>query len=132
MPATVITFLMFDEGAEEAVNHYVSLFEDGKILNIDRYGLEGPGPAGSVKLTTFALGGREFKATDSTVPHEIGHNPYLSMYVECESAAQIERLYAALSEEGSTPMPLDNYGFSARFAWVTDRWGVPWQLNLAA
>jgi predicted 3-demethylubiquinone-9 3-methyltransferase (glyoxalase superfamily) len=50
--------------------------------------------------------------------------------VNCESEAEIDSLYEKLSEGGGVMMPLDNYGFSKKFAWVGDRYGVSWQLNL--
>jgi predicted 3-demethylubiquinone-9 3-methyltransferase (glyoxalase superfamily) len=54
-----------------------------------------------------------------------------ALFVECESESEIDRLYAALGEGGSTLMPINNYGFCRRFAWVNDRFGVSWQLNLS-
>lgn len=53
-------------------------------------------------------------ATDSAVRHEIGHNPYLSLYVQCDSDEEIEHLYKSLSAGGSTPMPRDSYGFQSQ------------------
>jgi predicted 3-demethylubiquinone-9 3-methyltransferase (glyoxalase superfamily) len=70
------------------------------------------GREGTVQQATFSLGGQKLMATDSTVRHEIGHNPYLSLYVQCDSDEEIEHLYKSLSAGGSTPMPLDSYGFS--------------------
>jgi uncharacterized glyoxalase superfamily protein PhnB len=54
----------------------------------------------------------------------------MSVFVDGESLAELERVFAALSEGGQVLMPLDDYGFSKRFAWTTDRFGVSWQLNL--
>jgi predicted 3-demethylubiquinone-9 3-methyltransferase (glyoxalase superfamily) len=124
------TFLMFDDHAEEAIKLYTSLFEDGEIIDIERYGPDGPGREGTVERAAFSFGGLVLMATDSTVSHEIGHNPYLSIYVECESDDEMQRLYETLSKDGKIPMPLDSYGFSTKFAWVTDRYGIPWQLSL--
>lgn len=70
-------------------------------------------------------------ATDSWVKHAFSFTPAVSLFVECESESEIDRLNAALGEGGSSLMPIDNYGFSRRFAWVNDRFGVSWQLNLA-
>jgi predicted 3-demethylubiquinone-9 3-methyltransferase (glyoxalase superfamily) len=52
--------------------------------------------------------------------------------VQCADEAEIDRLYAALAERGTELMPLGDYGFSARFGWINDRFGVSWQLNLPA
>jgi predicted 3-demethylubiquinone-9 3-methyltransferase (glyoxalase superfamily) len=68
--------------------------------------------------------------SDSFVKHDFTFTPATSLFVDCASEAEQERLVAALCEGGMTYMPLGNYGFSRRFAWVGDRFGVSWQLNL--
>lgn len=131
MSTTVRPFLMFQGGnAEEAMNFYISLFDDGEIVEIVRWGKDGPGAEGSVMGATFRVAGQNVMCIDSPVKHEFTFNPAISMFVTCETDAQIERLAAALSESGSFLMPLNNYGFSKKFAWVSDRYGVSWQLNL--
>ena len=62
---------------------------------------------------------------------ELTFTPALSLFVDCESEQELTRIYPELLEGGSALMPLDNYGFSRKFAWVNDRFGVSWQLNLA-
>ncbi|MER5625012.1 VOC family protein [Streptosporangium sp. NPDC002544] len=131
MSQKITTFLMFEGAAEEAVTFYMSLFDDAEILAIARYGPEGPGAEGSVQHATFTLAGQEYMAIDSYVSHAFTFTPSVSLYVQCESEAEIERLYAALSENGEPLMPLGSYGFSKRFGWTNDRFGVSWQLNLA-
>jgi predicted 3-demethylubiquinone-9 3-methyltransferase (glyoxalase superfamily) len=69
--------------------------------------------------------------SDSYVKHEFTFTPAISLFVRCESEDGIRRLSTSLSEGGKTFMPLGNYGFSRQFAWVSDRYGVAWQLNLA-
>jgi predicted 3-demethylubiquinone-9 3-methyltransferase (glyoxalase superfamily) len=56
--------------------------------------------------------------------------PAISLFVECGDQDELERLFVALAEDGEVFMPLDDYGFSRRYGWVRDRYGVPWQLNL--
>ncbi|WP_051974746.1 VOC family protein [Cupriavidus necator] len=56
--------------------------------------------------------------------------PSLSLFVECESEAEFDKAFGWLSTGGMVLMPPDNYGFSRRFSWVNDRYGVSWQLNL--
>jgi predicted 3-demethylubiquinone-9 3-methyltransferase (glyoxalase superfamily) len=54
----------------------------------------------------------------------------MSLFVDCDSVEELAHLFARLSDGGSVLMPPDDYGFSQRFAWVADRFGVSWQLNL--
>ncbi|WP_049565142.1 VOC family protein [Nonomuraea sp. SBT364] len=131
MAQKITTFLMFEGKAEEAMAFYLSLFDDAEIVAVTRYGPGEQGAEGSVQHATFRLAGQEYMAIDSSVHHGFTFTPSMSLYVQCESEAEIERLYAALLEQGKPLMPLDNYGFSKRFGWVNDRFGVSWQLNLA-
>lgn len=130
MSATVTPFLMFTGRCEEAVNFYVSLFADGEITRIDRWGEGAPTEAGKIMRCTFRLAGRDFAANDSPPVHAFDFTPSLSLFVDAEDEAQLDRLFAALSEGGGVLMPLGAYGFSRRFGWVNDRFGVSWQLNL--
>jgi predicted 3-demethylubiquinone-9 3-methyltransferase (glyoxalase superfamily) len=124
-------FLMFqDVNAEEAMNFYVALFEDGEILDIRRYGAGAQGPEGTVMKARFRVGGQEIHCIDSPVRHAFDFTPSVSLFVECASAEELDRVAAALAEGGSFLMPLGDYGFSRRFAWLNDRFGVSWQLNL--
>jgi predicted 3-demethylubiquinone-9 3-methyltransferase (glyoxalase superfamily) len=124
-------FLMFEGNAEEAITLYVSLVPGSRVLEIQRYGPEGPGPEGSVMKAVFALGDQTVLCTDSAVKHGFTFTAAFSFFVECAAEEEIRRLSAALSDGGSIQMPLGDYGFSRLFAWVTDRYGVSWQLNLA-
>ena len=127
----VCPFLMFQGAAEQAMNFYVSLFPGSEIIEITRFGPGEGGPEGSVQKAAFTVGGATVLCTDSFIKHAFTFTPSFSLFVDCESASEIERLSAALAEKGSTLMPLGAYGFSRRFAWVSDRFGVSWQLNLA-
>ncbi|MEQ9569881.1 MAG: VOC family protein [Longimicrobiales bacterium] len=129
MAPTITTFLMFEGRAEEAMNHYVSLFDDSGIVGITRYGPEGPGAEGSVMYATFTLAGSRFMAIDSAVEHEFTFTPSMSLFVECESEDQIRGLHGALAQGGEELMALGDYGFSTLFAWINDRFGVSWQLT---
>lgn len=124
-------FLMFEGKAEEAMNFYVSLFDDAKVLEILRYGPNESGKEGSVMRASFSIGGQTILCIDSVVSHGFSFTPALSLFVDCQSEDEIARLSSALSAGGNTFMPLDSYGFSRKFAWVSDRFGVSWQLNLA-
>ncbi|MBL8056185.1 MAG: VOC family protein [Anaerolineales bacterium] len=127
----IMPFLMYAGQAEEAITFYISLFADGRITHIQRYGPGEPGAEGTVKLAGFALNGQEFLAIDSNVQHAFTFTPAISLHVTCASAAEVDDLFAKLSAGGQVLMPLTRYPFSERYAWVTDRFGVAWQLNLA-
>jgi len=128
----ITTFLMFEGQAEAAMNFYLSLFSDSRIQAIERYGKGESGVEGSVKLASFSLAGQTLMCIDSSVAHGFTFTPSMSLYVNCDDEAEIDRLYAKLGENGALLMPLDNYGFSAKFAWLNDKFGVSWQLNLPA
>lgn len=126
-----VTFLMFQGRAEEAMNFYTSLFAGSKIDNIVRYGAGEAGAEGSVMMAMFSLGGQQFMASDSPVQHAFTFTPSISIWVNCESEAEIDRVFNALADGGAVLMPLDTYPFSKKFGWVQDRFGVSWQLTLA-
>jgi predicted 3-demethylubiquinone-9 3-methyltransferase (glyoxalase superfamily) len=129
-PQKITTLLMFEGKAEEAMRFYISLFEHSEVLVIARYGPDEAGAEGTVKHATFSLAGQQFMCIDSSVPHEFSFTPSISLYVQCETEDEIDRLYASLSENGGALMPLGSYGFSAKFGWTIDAFGVSWQLNL--
>lgn len=125
----VTTFLMFSGKAEEALRFYVSLLPNSAIDSLVLNGPEEPG-AGTVKHALVTLAGTKVMAIDSHVQHAFTFTPATSLFVEVDSLSQLEHLNTALSAGGQVLMPLGNYGFSQSFAWVQDRWGVSWQLNL--
>jgi predicted 3-demethylubiquinone-9 3-methyltransferase (glyoxalase superfamily) len=130
MASAITPHLMFEGAAEEAMTFYVSLFPRSEILAVERYGPDAGPSAGRVKVARFSLGGRALQCADSPVAHGFTFTPSLSLFVDCESAEELGRAFAALAEGGRVLMPLDAYGFSTRFGWVNDRFGVSWQLNL--
>ena len=122
---------MFQGGAAQAaLDLYFSTFPDSGIVHVEKY-IEGePGPVGTIKVAVFTLCGREFMCSDSPIAHEFSFTPSSSTFVEFDSLEEIDRAYSILSEQGDVLMPLDNYGFSQKFGWVNDRFGVSWQLNV--
>jgi predicted 3-demethylubiquinone-9 3-methyltransferase (glyoxalase superfamily) len=127
---SVRPFLMFQGKAEEAIAFYAGLFTDCRIVGMTRVAKGEPGVEGSLKRGTIALKDQVVDVFDSPVKHDFTFTPAFSFFVECESDAELTELAAALSENGATFMPLGAYGFSKKFAWVGDRFGVSWQLNL--
>lgn len=130
---TARPFLMFQNGdAQAALDLYLTVFPDSRMVRVDRYGEGGPGPAGTIKVAVFTLCGREFMCSDSPVKHNFSFTPASSTFVDFDSVSDLERTFRILSEGGKVLMPLNNYGFSERFGWLVDRFGVSWQLNLGA
>ena len=127
----VTPFLMFEGRCEEAMNFYVALIPDSRIVDIKRYGPGQPGKEGSVMRASFVVGGQTVMCIDSPAKHAFTFTPASSLFVECDSEAEIDRIVAALAEGGQFLMPLGSYGFSRKFAWANDRFGVSWQINLA-
>mgnify|MGYP001026633774 CR=1 FL=1 len=131
MANNITTHLMFEGSALEAMTFYVSLFPNSAVGRVQKYGPGEHGAEGSVKIAAFTLAGRDFLCIDSPVKHGFTFTPSMSIFVECESEAELKDAFDRLAEGGGVLMPLNNYGFSKRFGWVTDRFGVSWQLNLA-
>ena len=130
MGGRVSTFLMFGGNAGPALRLYARLFDDFALVAREDYG-EGDGDkAGLVKQAEWTLAGQRFMVIDSPVDHGFTFTPSISIFVECADDAEIERLFAGLSEGGQVLMALDKYPFSTRFGWVNDPFGVSWQLNL--
>ena len=127
----VTPFLMFQDGkAEEAMNFYTSLIEDSSITNIVRYGANESGDEGTVMQATFTLKGQEVMCIDSNIKHQFSFTPSFSLFVTCSTEEELDNLYQKLNEGGQALMPLGDYGFSKKFGWLNDRFGVSWQLNL--
>tara|TARA_R110002020_G_scaffold85914_5_gene211812 strand:+ start:64284 stop:64679 length:396 start_codon:yes stop_codon:yes gene_type:complete len=129
MKQKIRTFFTFFEQAEAAMNFYISLFDDAAILSIERYKAGEAGKEGSVIKAVFHIKGQEYMCIDSPIKHDFTFTPAISLFVNCDSQEEIERLSEAFSLEGKFLMPLDNYGFSQKFCWVQDKFGVSWQLN---
>ena len=130
MANSITPFLMFTGAAEEAIRFYTGLFRNSTITHIDRYGPGESGPEGSVRTASFTVAGQPVMAIDSAVKHAFNFTPSTSFFVDCENEAELDAAFGALSAGGQVLMPMDNYGFSRKFTWVNDRFGVSWQLNL--
>ena len=112
----ITTFLWFDNQAEEAAKLYVSLFKNSKIGSISRYGDAGPGPKGSVMMVTFQLDGQEFMALNGGPEYKF--TPAISLFVNCETQQEVDELWDKLSEGGRKD----------RCGWLTDKYGLSWQI----
>lgn len=112
----ITPFLWFDDKAEEAARFYVSIFGNGRIAHVMRHGDNAPQPKGSVLSVEFEIEGQTFTALNGGPHYRL--TPAISFFVNCETQAEIDRLWQALAE-GGEPM---------RCGWVTDRFGVTWQI----
>ena len=123
---------MFQGGAAQAaLDLYCTTFPESRLVRVERYAEGEPGPAGTIKVAVFTLCGREFMCSDSPITHGFTFTPASSTFVDFDSVAELERCFGILAEGGQVLMPLGNYGFSKRFGWLNDRFGVSWQLSVA-
>jgi predicted 3-demethylubiquinone-9 3-methyltransferase (glyoxalase superfamily) len=112
----ITTFLWFDTQAEEAMNFYTSLFKDARVVSVSRYGDAGPGPKGSVMVGTFEIEGQPFHALNGGPKYQF--TPGISLVVNCETQEEVDRLWERLSEGGRKD----------RCGWLSDRYGLSWQI----
>ncbi len=117
-------FLMFQGRCEEAMTFYATTLPGCRIALLEKK------PDGTVAMARLAVGGLEVMANDSPPVHAFDFTPSASIFLTVDGADDVDRLAGALGEGGKTLMPPDGYGFSQRFAWVQDRFGVSWQINL--
>jgi predicted 3-demethylubiquinone-9 3-methyltransferase (glyoxalase superfamily) len=113
----ITPFLWFDNQAEEAMNFYVSVFKNSRVLGVSRYGDTGPGPKGQVMTATFSLNGQEFTALNGG-PQHFGFTEAISFYVDCETQQEVDDLWEKLTKEGE-PGPC---------GWLKDKYGLSWQI----
>lgn len=116
-PQKITPFLWFNNEAEEAVNLYVSLFKDSKILSMSRYGDAGPGPKGSVMVVEFELAGQKFQALNGGPVFKF--TEALSLMVHCDSQDEVDTLWSKLTANG---------GQESQCGWLKDRFGLSWQI----
>jgi predicted 3-demethylubiquinone-9 3-methyltransferase (glyoxalase superfamily) len=112
----IVTFLWFDNQAEEAAEFYTSIFANSKITDVQRYGEGGPGPAGTTMAVTFELEGQQFIALNGG-PH-FRFTEAISLFVNCTSQEEVDRLWARLTEGGE----------ESQCGWLKDRYGLSWQI----
>ena len=116
--------------AEEAVDLYVSAFENSRVVSVDRFRLD-EGQQG-IRHARVELAGREVALMDSPGPHRFSFTPAISLVVEFDGEAELDAAWARLADGATVLMPLQAYDFSPRFGWLQDRFGVTWQMNLVA
>ena len=123
-----VPFLMFQGDAKPALTLWREAFPSLEVLELEEYG-EGS-QKGQVAQARIRLGGTELKLFDSPPVHSFSFTPATSFFIDCEDEAHLRSLAAKLGEGGDVMMPIDCHGFSKLFTWISDRFGVSWQLNL--
>lgn len=123
---TAAPFLMFTGQCEEALTFYAATLPDTRIVSLDQK------PDGTVAMARLSVAGLEIMANDSPPVHAFTFTPSTSTFLGLDDPDAVDALARALEADGGKClMPPDNYGFSRRFAWVQDRFGVSWQINAA-
>lgn len=117
MKQKITPCLWFDGRAEEAVKFYTSVFKRAKKGDVTRYGDAGPGPKGSVMTALFRIEGQEFMALNGGP--EFKFTPAVSFIVHCKSQKRVDYYWDKLMEGGGAPQ---------QCGWLTDRFGVSWQV----
>jgi len=112
----IIPFLWFDGKAEEAMNFYISIFKNSKIVSVTRYGEEGPGANGTVMTASFLIEGQEFVALNGGP--QFTFSQAISFVVNCETQEEVDELWEKLSEDGD----------KQQCGWLKDKFGVSWQI----
>ncbi len=122
LPQKITPFLMFvgiqNGKAEEAIHFYTSLFQNSSIDQIERYGKGQGEPEGAVMHARFTLNGQGFMAMDGGREHGFNFTPAISFFVHCENQAEVDYFWEKLSEGGE----------KGQCGWLTDRFGVSWQI----
>jgi predicted 3-demethylubiquinone-9 3-methyltransferase (glyoxalase superfamily) len=112
----ITPFLWFNDQAEEAMNFYVSIFKNSKVISASRYGDAGPGPKGTVMVGTFQIEGQRFYALNGGP--QFTFSEAISFLINCETQREIDELWEKLSEGGH----------KSRCGWLKDKYGLSWQV----
>jgi len=118
MSKPIYPCIWFNNNAREAADFYCTVFSGASLLESNPI------------VTRFTAGGITFMLLNGGSKYTV--TPAVSYFVYCEGEAEINRLYEQLKEGGKVVMPLDKYDWSPRYAWIEDRFGVNWQLDVEA
>jgi predicted 3-demethylubiquinone-9 3-methyltransferase (glyoxalase superfamily) len=116
MPDTITPCLWFDTQGEEAAEHYISIFPNSRITDVQRYNDAGPREADTVMVVAFELNGRPFVALNGGP--QFTFNEAVSFQVPCDSQEEADRIYDALVAGGKP----------SQCGWLADKFGVAWQV----
>ena len=112
----VTTFLWFNDQAEEAINLYVSIFKNSKIISMNRYGESETDGQGKVMTATFEIEGQEFMALNGGPHYQF--TPAISLFVSCVTQEEVDELWNKLSAGGE----------ESQCGWLKDKFGLSWQI----
>lgn len=113
----ITTFLWFDNQAEEAVNFYISIFPNSKVLNSSRYGEGAPMPKGTVMTMSFQIASQKFVALNGGPIYKF--TPAISLSVACKDQKEIDDYWEKLTSGGGKPV---------QCGWLEDKFGLSWQV----
>lgn len=118
--------LSFKGQAAEAIEQYTTWFKhDFKVLSIAY-----TASTDLIAMAELKICDHHFFVNDSFIDNEITFSPAFSFLIDCDSSEEIEYFATELAIDGTVMMPLDSYGFSEKFIWLQDRFGVSWQFTL--
>jgi predicted 3-demethylubiquinone-9 3-methyltransferase (glyoxalase superfamily) len=120
---------MFEGRAEEAMMRYVTIIPDSEVLVVKRYEVDGAGVEGTLARGEAVLAGQKVRFFDSPAHHDFSFTPALSFFITVDTENDVDRIAEVLAAGGNFLMPAGDYGFSRRFAWLNDEFGVSWQIN---
>lgn len=123
------TFLTFKGNAEEAMNFYVSLFpNEAKIHSLVKFEEGQNGPLGKVLNGTFEIKGHSLMVMDMDPQYPPDFSWAMSLLILCNDEAQFNSLFSSLSNKGSVMMGPEAVPPMRKVAWITDQFGLTWQL----
>ncbi|MEK6910546.1 MAG: VOC family protein [Nanoarchaeota archaeon] len=127
MTQKITPFIWYEKEAREAAKLYTSTFPRSKIKSQSSFNnTPSDTPGGKIDIIDIELMGLGFSLMRAGVHDKL--NPAVSFMVHCKTAEEVDKYYSKLSEKGLVMMALDKYPFSARYAFIQDRFGVSWQL----
>ncbi|ROS72236.1 putative 3-demethylubiquinone-9 3-methyltransferase (glyoxalase superfamily) [Curtobacterium sp. PhB130] len=110
----IVPFIWFDGQAEEAATFYTSVIPDSSVQNVQRL------PDGTTMVVEFVLGGKPYRAMNAGPGHP--HSDAISFQIDVDDQDELDRIWDAFLDAGGTP---------SMCGWLTDAWGVSWQVTPA-
>ncbi len=122
----ITPFLWYDRQALEAAKFYTSIFPHSNIHGQEQFENTGPDEKQTIQIVSFDLNGLEIQAMNGGPMFQF--NPSISFFVKCATHEEVNNFYNKLIEDGSAMMPLGSYDWSPRYGWISDKYGLNWQI----